>query len=98
MSDLERWISAAFRRQGSNLVVGPTRDAVSLCREDIDVMLDNLAAIQGRLPTLAQRLEGLSTCEACDGEGVVHDVDRDLSGDCPACDGEGFGPREGEDF
>lgn len=91
VTELERWIRGAFRRRGGDMIAGPIVSPLTLCREDVDVLLDNLACIRSNLPTLDQRLRGLSTCETCGGEGGT-------GADCAACKGDGFAPRPSADF
>lgn len=97
-SEAERWFADTFYREGPDLIIGPVRGRHAFDREHVDVLLRGLAEIRDVLPTLEQRLAGLSTCEACEGSGTIHDVDNATEADCPTCDGVGFAPRKEEDF
>jgi hypothetical protein len=97
VTELERWIRGAFRRRGGDMIAGPIVSPLILCREDVDTLLDTLAVIQAKLPTLEQRLRGLSTCETCDSYGSILD-DQGSPVDCPACSGLGFSPKTPDAF
>jgi hypothetical protein len=98
LSDFERWICDTFRRSGGDLHVGPIAHPVALVREDVEKLVGALTELAAKLPDLDKRLAGLSTCELCDGEAAVHDVDEDTESDCPACEGRGLAPRPATDF
>lgn len=101
--DFYRQLAKWFRREGDNLLIN-TNAFIQRCdgylfnREQTEELIDHLREIADKLPTLDQRLDGLTVCRFCEGERVMHDVERATESDCPNCGGEGLVKKTWDGF
>lgn len=97
MTDFDRWLDETFRRQGSELLVGPVSEPRALVQEDVEALITHLHDIAIRLPLPEQRWLGFTTCKECDGRGVFLDDKGFADIECRVCYGSGLAERqEGE--